>query len=189
MFNFYNKNTTTEKTLPCANAVDSFLGYVENINEMVSSQINDSFIIGKELMANPFNPKRKDEKEQWAEYMKARKLDTMDKNQHKICRNSAKAEKAIVAYIDANKAIKHKSIEMTTRNALKQFDLEGKELPEVTKEVSTLNEDVAKWFKTMCKKHGYDSHQFFDQMTTVFEDEKVDKEIYDATCEYHREVA
>ena len=107
----------------------------------------------------------------------------MDKNNRKICRNAHKARKAINAYMASVEDVTHRSLEMTTRNALKIFDLEGNALPEKEKEVTTLKEDDAKFFKTQCKKHGMNSHELFDAMTELFEG-KFDQELFDATTEF-----
>ena len=53
----------------------------------------------------------------------------MPKNDRKICRNAHKARKAISAYMESVEDVTHRSLEMTTRNALKIFDLEGNALP------------------------------------------------------------
>ena len=170
MFNLLNGAKSTDKTSAIDKAVDAFMKVNSDISDQVKKiAIPQGLVIGKAIEENPFNPKRKDEKEQWNDYMSSRGLLKMDKNNRKICRNAHKARKAINAYMASVEDVTHRSLEMTTRNALKIFDLEGNALPEKEKEVTTLKEDVAKFFKTQCKKHGMNSHELFDAMTELFE--------------------
>ena len=182
MFNLLG--TTTTKTSVCAKAVEEYLNVNKTISEQVKKiSIPQGLVIGKEIEGNPFNPKRKDEKEQWADYMNSRGLDKMPKNERKICKNAYKSRYALDSFMKANETIEHRSLEMTTRNALKAYDLEGQPLVKTEPTVTDLKEDVAKFFKTQCKKHGKNSHELFDAITELFEG-KFDQEMYDATTEF-----
>ena len=63
MFNLLG--TTTTKTSVCVKAVEEYLNVNKTISEQVKKiSIPQGLVIGKEIEGNPFNPKRKDEKEQ-----------------------------------------------------------------------------------------------------------------------------
>ena len=190
MFNLLNGAKSTDKTSAIDKAVDAFMKVNGDISEQVKKiAIPQGLVIGKAIDENPFNPKRKDEKEQWNDYMSSRGLLKMDKNNRKICRNAHKARKAINAYMASVEDVTHRSLEMTTRNALKIFDLEGNALPEKEKDVTTLKEDVAKFFKTQCKKRGMNSHELYDAINDLFDEKQkdgrdFDQHVFDATTEF-----